>query len=296
MSHQLPRLDIWQQRLEFKLSAPAQLPVWLGSTWRGVFGHQLKRLACVTGLPECAACPMFNSCHHAEIFESPPKQNVGKMRKYTAVPHPYVLLPEPGGKFSATDNIALEVRLFGHSIRHHRLVTDALRLGAEQGLGRSATKLLLPAHTAATEKLTLDADNSTPPNGPISIRFLSPLRLRIKGKPVGPDELTFGDFFSVLLRRISMLCSFYQQHDLDIDFRYLVDQARNTRFSHCDLRRVSLKRWSNRQHHAIDMSGLIGEVTLNTEQLHLFWPYLHLGQYTLAGRGTVMGLGHYRID
>jgi len=291
----LPILDVWQQRLEFRVNAPAQLPDWLGSSWRGVFGNQLKQLSCVTGLPECVSCPLFSSCSHAEIFESPPKQQVGKMRKYNAVPHPYVLLPDPGGNVDSNTTIAVEVRLFGQAIRHHRLVTDALKLGAKQGLGRSRVSLL-PTQLADAQILTVDSAASEPPQGPLRIRFLSPLRMRIKGRPVGPEQLTFGDFFSVLLRRISMLSSFYQRHNLDIDFRHLVSQARSIEFSHRDLHMASRSRWSNRQQHAIDMSGIIGEVKLNTELVHLFWPYLYLGQYTLVGKGTVMGLGQYRID
>ena len=44
------------------------------------------------------------------------------------------------------------------------------------------------------------------------------------------------------------------------------------------------------------MGGLLGTVDLSGEGLAPFWPFLHLGQWTHAGKGTIMGLGHYQIE
>jgi CRISPR/Cas system endoribonuclease Cas6 (RAMP superfamily) len=43
------------------------------------------------------------------------------------------------------------------------------------------------------------------------------------------------------------------------------------------------------------MGGLLGRFSLAGEGLEPFWPYLWLGQWTHAGKGTSMGLGQYRI-
>ena len=44
------------------------------------------------------------------------------------------------------------------------------------------------------------------------------------------------------------------------------------------------------------MSGLLGFVELTTEGLAPFWPFLAMGAHIHAGKGTVMGLGRYRIE
>jgi CRISPR/Cas system endoribonuclease Cas6 (RAMP superfamily) len=43
------------------------------------------------------------------------------------------------------------------------------------------------------------------------------------------------------------------------------------------------------------MGGLVGSVHLEMRGLEDFWPYLWLGQWTHAGKGTSMGMGAYTI-
>ena len=55
-------------------------------------------------------------------------------------------------------------------------------------------------------------------------------------------------------------------------------------------------RYSSRQDALLQMGGLLGEITVAGADLSPFWPYLWLGQWTHAGKGTSMGLGKYRIE
>ncbi len=43
------------------------------------------------------------------------------------------------------------------------------------------------------------------------------------------------------------------------------------------------------------MGGLLGSMTMNLERIESLWPYLYLGQWLHAGKGTNMGLGRYRL-
>ena len=54
-------------------------------------------------------------------------------------------------------------------------------------------------------------------------------------------------------------------------------------------------RYSSRQQERLQMGGLVGEAEIEGRDLEPFWPYLWLGQWTHAGKGTSMGLGRYRI-
>lgn len=289
------RLDVTTARLRFRAERGGELPEWLGSTWRGAFGRALKSLACVTGLPECSSCPMYQRCDHARIFETPIDPAAGKMRKYNAAPHPYALLPGPGGRVRRGQELEVEVRLFGRSGRDLRLVTDALRAAARGGLGPRALPLA-PVASAQVATHTMDAATLAGASVPHTVRIhlITPLRLRTGGRLAGVDNLDFGGFFSVLLRRISMLCTFHQQ-PFETDFRALVHAAREVHWRESRLRLVRRARHSSRQKNRIDLSGLTGTLTLDGKAAAPFWPWLKIGEQTLLGRATVMGLGCYAL-
>lgn len=291
-----PRLTVLRQTLIFTAERTGRLPDWLGSTWRGAFGRELKSLVCVTGLQTCESCSLVRQCPYPRVFETPPDPSRGKMRKYTDVPRPYVLLSSPGGTITAGQSLQLEYRLFGREIQHRALLVSALERAAARGLGRSSVPLRLD-QVAQAETETLDEafDVLPAPSATLTLELLQPLRLRVRGTPVGPGDLTFGDLFSALLRRISMLCTFHQQ-PFETDFRGLVAQARELDWLQRDLRLKPLKRYSNRQQRAIDLSGLVGTLVLSATAAKPFLPYLQIGQHTLVGRGAVMGLGEYRIQ
>lgn len=88
-----PALPFARYRLRFKPSRKGRLPGYTGSAWRGVLGHALKKIVCVTHLNSCPPCLLYRSCPYPYIFETPPPVAAQKMCKYTAAPHPFVLEP-----------------------------------------------------------------------------------------------------------------------------------------------------------------------------------------------------------
>lgn len=291
-----PSLTVGRYRLTFAARSAGALPEWTGSAWRGAFGRALKQSVCITGMTDCQPCPLFDRCTHAQIFETPPTPGQGKMRKYTTAPRPYVLLPDPGGEQVQGNRTRLEVRLFGRANQHHELVLGALERAAWKGLGHQRLSLEpLQRETFDLQAGIASPDRLPPQTDSVHLQLLTPLRIRVGGRYVGPGALTFGDFFSILLRRLSMLCTFHELQPFEVDFKALVAQARAIQWSAHELKRVGLKRYSSRQNSSIDMSGLQGDLWLDREDAAPFWPWLWLGQHTLTGRGCVMGLGHYRI-
>ena len=87
-----PVLQLARYHLVFQSADSLRLPEYTGSAWRGVFGHALKKLVCVTREPACPGCLLYRSCVYPYIFETPPDPAVGQLTKYTAAPHPYKYL------------------------------------------------------------------------------------------------------------------------------------------------------------------------------------------------------------
>jgi hypothetical protein len=88
----VPLLPIAPYRVRFSSAANGKLPPFTGSVWRGASGHALRKTVCVTPLDSCPSCLPYRSCTYPYIFETPPPLGTGKMRRYTAAPHPFLTL------------------------------------------------------------------------------------------------------------------------------------------------------------------------------------------------------------
>ncbi|MHB8092928.1 MAG: hypothetical protein ACYDH8_15215 [Syntrophales bacterium] len=49
----------------------AALPEYKGSTFRGIFGHSLKKVVCALKHQECADCLLREKCVYSIVFETP---------------------------------------------------------------------------------------------------------------------------------------------------------------------------------------------------------------------------------
>jgi hypothetical protein len=52
------------------LEGDALLPEYKGSTFRGAFGHALKRVVCALRREDCADCLLRDKCVYAFVFET----------------------------------------------------------------------------------------------------------------------------------------------------------------------------------------------------------------------------------
>ena len=303
-------LPVARFRLTFRAADDLRLPAYAGSAWRGAFGRALKRLVCVTRAPTCPPCLLYRSCLYPYVFETPPDPGVGKLTRYPAAPHPYVLVPDArGGAIAAGDTLTLDVILFGHGNRHLPYVIHALHQAGQRGLGRErgALELLRVAQVDGADWRPIytpgGAFTPLPPVAPIAppvperltLRVLTPLRLTQEDRLVSRDRFRFHLLFSSLLRRISLLTAFHTDAPLEADFAGLTQAARAVELAGARLRWRDWTRYSSRQDALIQMGGLVGEIELDGAGLEPFWPYLWLGQWTHAGKGAVMGLGGYRL-
>ena len=287
------------------------LPNYTGSAWRGVFGRSLKKLVCVTREPQCESCLLHRHCIYPYVFETPPAPEVGKLRRYTAAPHPFVLSPGATlyGQLAANTEHTLDVTLFGHGNRHLPYIIHALDQAGRQGIGKQRGVLVL---FEVQQRVGADwcsiyrpgenlnphpAESFTPPCCPMrfTIRLLTPLRIKAHGRLVTQDNFTFKALFSALLRRISLLTAFHADTPLETDFSGLSRAAETIPVAGCDLRWHEWTRYSSRQHSLMQLGGLLGTVTVEHRDCAPFWPYLWLGQWTHAGKNTTMGLGKYQI-
>lgn len=311
MMFNFPQLPVSKIQLRFGYAPPIGLPAYAGSAWRGALGHALKQTVCVVRKTACTDCLLRYNCAYPYLFETPPPPNSTKMRRYEAAPHPFVLDLHT---WSDTENVegvySLGLTLFGHGFRYLPYFIHAFTKAGHTGLGKwhqpfALTDVLQLDGEGELQviyrdgKLTAHAKPSLIALPPcperLTIRLLTPLRIKQEGQNLGRNELNFGSFFSNLQRRISMLSYFHTDTPLETDFKALTELAKHVPLLDADLYWRDWTRYSSRQQTKMQMGGLLGEFELAGD-LDLFWPYLWLGQWTHVGKGTSMGLGAYRIE
>lgn len=306
-------LPIGRYRLFFRGPSGAQARGYLGSAWRGVFGHALKGLVCVTKCGECRECMLYRSCVYPYVFDTPGPVAPAKLRGYEAVPHPF-LLEADWRKAKGEGGQQVGVTLFGRANQYLAYVLLALRTAGEKGV-RPLGPLSLekveqeqavgcgnwasiyegegPVRAAAPSTVTVPELPEGGGDG-VELEVLTPMRLRRRDEYVTPDSFDFAALFSNLLRRISLLTYFHADRPLETDFAGLTARARGVEIGSSKLRWQEWTRYSSRQQTRMQMGGLMGTVRIGGTPGDL-WPYLWLGQWTHVGKGTSMGLGRYRI-
>lgn len=310
LSNGIVGLAVGRYRIVFARDSATGWPRFSGSAWRGAFGLALRQTVCVTRLESCDTCLLKTSCAYSYLFETPIPTSAVKMRRYPAAPHPFAF--QIDDTTATNGQYTLGLSLCGHGNRYLPYVIHAVTKAAAEGIGRrrirlsltevrqvdSATGTCQTIYTPAGELRPLPPELPVPPACPTTIRIqlCSPLRLQRGGALVGPDEFCFADLFGALLRRLSMLTYFHGDVPLDVDFRGLMEQARQVRLLSTTLQWHDWTRYSSRQQTTMQMGGLTGELVLDGGNLGPFWPYLWIGQWTHVGKGTSMGLGRYTID
>jgi len=256
-----PSLPLAVYRLEFAALQPIHLPAYAGSAWRGAFGHALKKLVCATREPACPTCLLYRSCIYPYLFETPPDPEAGKLRKYPAAPHPYLLRPGPGGVHPTGAIIHVDAVLFGHGNRHLPYLLHAFDRAGQRGVGQGDGRLELsrvmqrapegdwrPIYRPGEALRPLPTTIPEPPPVParLMLHLLTPLRLTEDNRLISQDRFRFHHLFSSLLRRISLLIAFHADEPLEADFAGLTRAARAVALAGARLRWHDWTRYSSR--------------------------------------------------
>ena len=299
----VPKLEIARFRLDFVLEGPRELPnQYLGSAWRGAFGHALRQSVCVTKAPTCEGCGLLNTCPYPALFESRTPENATKLSRYPLTPSPYVLQPD-----NIQDRVLrLGLVLYGTAAKQFSVVSLALRRAAEKGLTERRVKLRLQSiakeYSFNSNSWTQDLDapvqfiETGQPPDQVRVRLLTPLRIKEQGRHVGAKEFRFRAFAANLLRRVSLLTHFFGESALEADFRDGLAQAEKVSLDNVQLKWRDWARFSSRQGTGMKLGGLIGEFEIGLQGIEFLWPCLLIGQWTHVGKNCTFGLGRYVIE
>lgn len=306
-------------RFELHLQAKDTLllPPYKGSTLRGGFGHAFKKTACPFRCKP-ASCLLPKVCVYTYVFETPPPEGSEILRKYPHAPHPFVIEPplderevfQPGEELrfglvligKALDYLPYFIYSFdelgriGIGRRKGKYEVTAVLGVGQDGKGRriydGPTKTLINTYPILTGDDLLQLGPLPTPNSQLPLLFLTPTRLKYEANLT--SDLEFHILIRNLLRRISTMSYFHCGTRLELDFKGLIERAKRVKVIKSDLRWADWERYSNRQQGRIKMGGFVGRISFEGKYDE-FMPLLRLGELVHVGKGTVFGLGQYRI-
>ena len=299
-------------RFQCQFESEAELPIYKGSTFRGVFGHALKRVVCALKRQDCPECILRERCLYTRVFETQLAQGGRNATRNSAVPHPFVIEPPPETKtrYSGGDAFECGLILFGEFNHMLPYFVYAFEQMGEIGLGRringnrggfklqavkSRGKVIYSSSDGqlnagdAVEKLqSPNPRNDTAASGCVRIRLETPLRFKHEGRL--SDGLPFHVLVRNMLRRASSLMEAYGDGEPDLDYRGMAERASAVKVEVSDLRWFDWDRYSNRQERGMQLGGLTGTVTYKGD-IDEFLPLLEFSEKVHIGKQTSFGLG-----
>lgn len=314
-------LHLARYQFTFRMNQEVRLPEHSGSTLRGVFGHALRQLSCMTKARECNGCALLQQCPFPQVFapHELPKSTVGFAKTLQEVPVAFVI-EEPLATqryYKENEMISFGMILIGPALQHLPLITLAWQRAFARGVSasQSTANLIRVEHIQAfNEPLLIYSKAQSKmvehntllviPNfsqlQDIHIKLLTPLRIEQKKQPLGPRQITASAFFRQLIRRVSLLAQTYPEYFANY-FLPSIEKIRelNTLADNVqEERRLDWQEWqrySGRQQQAIKMGGVVGHWFFKDVPTELL-TYLYIGQWLHAGKETVYGLGRYEIS
>lgn len=289
-----------------------QLPLFQGSTFRGVFGHVFKEVACT-----CSNQNVHHEhCPYAYIFETHPQDESLKIIGGDDIPRPFIIQGENSNKlyFEPGERFSLSITIFGEAVKYlHYFIYVLFHMG-KRGFGKGKEQAELRQvflvdeegdfhkpiyqhqkiydHTNLllnSEKLITDIkDVST-----CRLHFITPTRLKYQSHYTDIPE--FHIIFRSAVRRITSLL--YYHHggkELNIDFKELIQKAEAVKLIQSDVSWYDWERYSNRQKKRMKLGGIVGKAVYEGN-LEPFIPWLQLAEWTHIGKNTTFGLGKIKV-
>lgn len=295
------------------LEDDALLPPFKGSTFRGVFGHALKRTVCALKIRECGQCPLAARCLYVRVFDKSAQQK-GPGKAANAI-RPYVIEPPETQETELAKGAPLDfhLTLFGDMCEELPYFVHAFVTMGEMGIGkrvngRRARFSIESVHlggrtlyqkggdlycTGLGERIPEPRQDSAEQASALRIMCRTPLRLKFENRLQA--DLPFHVLIRAALRRVSSLFETFGSGEPALDYRGLVARAQGVECTENRLSWFDWQRYSQRQEQKMLMGGITGEAVYGGD-LGEFLPLLRLAELFHLGKQTTFGLGKVSVE
>lgn len=301
-----------EARFCLRAESSGRLPGFLGTTLRGALGHHLRATACHDATGACEECLLRETCVYSILFLGQPPAERRVMRKYPAIPQPFVILVPWGSNRTPGAGTLYDFgwRLFGPAAAHFPILVFTMRRIAEAGLGRERLPFALVEVADSDGRCLYRESESSlarPPERRVSwpggahlsdprviLRLHTPLRLRYGERLCRRFHLPA--LLIGLLRRLQILGHFYGVGAIEDATAAQVYRAAEAARVICDRTRwVEIERTSGRQKTRMSLGGVIGDVLAEVPD-GMARSLLKIGEVTHAGKATSFGFGRFTVE
>ena len=303
----------------------ALLPPYKGSTLRGAFGVNFRKVCCIQrSVKDCNRCLLRQSCPFIYIFNSSPPPYAKKLRRYDNIPRPFLIFPPLDEKreYSPGENLSFQLTLIGDAVNYLPYIILTFKEMGKLGIGKkvngkrgtfelsrvdaispnengeyleiysSSNELIHNKDVKISHSHVMERVKEINPRK-IKIDFISPLRLRYEGSYIRHPE--FHHLVKAAIARLSSLSYFYCHEELKVDFKRLIHNSFKVKLISSSYCWQDWWRYSSRQGTKIALGGVVGEAIFEGE-LEAYLPFLVWGELIHIGKGTTFGLGKYTIE
>ncbi len=296
------------------------LPSFTGTTIRGGFGFQFKKIVCLKKeLPDCHQCALKKVCAYSYIFETSPPADSEKLKKIKDIPRPFVIEPPEGNRiYKRGERLSFNLILIGKGIDYLPYFIFTFKELGKKGLGRkkgnyTLERISVPIDIEEKIFKTIYENGEDAISGSfqiwdlsfllknkkieiqnrVSLNFLTPTRIKHNGKLV--KEPDFHHIVRALLHRISSLSYFHCGGELNIDFSKIIEKASEVQKLKSELKWKDIERFSKRQKTKMKLGGFLGKISFGGD-FREFVPFLLLGEQVHIGKTCTFGFGKFRIE
>lgn len=294
-------IKILTLRASFIAQKSGRLPLYIGSTLRGVLGHCMRDYVCTEGQKFCHLCEKRADCTYAQCFCSPGNE--------AGAVNPFVLHALVQGKqaWEQGDPCVFDLTLIGKITDHANLFIDAFQdMGARGwGAGRlpfALEQIMIPdsglliygAGKAWLRNLrAYPLQSEQRPARAALVRFNTPVRVLVGKKLCG--ELSFDTMVRSLARRLALLSQAYTDNLVQWDEQSMLQAARGIKMVHCHWNTVDFERYSMRQEGSKLSLPAIEGWALYEGDITPFTPLLEAGRKLHVGKNSTIGFGNYQV-
>lgn len=271
----------------------------------------LKKAVCVYDIKTpCEKCLLRYKCAYPYIFETFPHKNTKYLKNLQDIPRPFIIDPPAPEvrRIGAGETFEVGLTLFGKANNYFPYIIIAFEKLGLSGIGRQEHKFKLDkvynskgqeiydssTRTLDIKKTRVRFKEIILPGGDskATIKFITPAIIKYNDRIT--IDVEFHIIVRALLRRLSALSYFHCKKGLPLNFKEIIEKAKEIRTVESDLKMVSLSRYSTKQQKKIIYNGVMGTVTYEGD-IRVFHKLLYIGQFSHIGKNVTFGFGKYEL-